>query len=201
MEEQNTASSEVSSVKVLIHNSDGYLIEVEEGTLQVEPPPPRPRRKLKRLARKDRTSRPAYDQRGKRNNFCLTAKEAPGFVEWTIARTVESRLLSSVKQGRPLGQTSGFTVKQATRIWKKAKKMAKEDMTEIKKKIDLSEAAEEALHNVLTVMRGPVSTKDQLAAASKVLEYTMAKPVAKSEVTVNAAEAWLASLKDDEIEE
>ena len=193
----NTASSEASNAKVVVPNSDGYLIEVEEGTIWAqEPAPPPPQKKKKRRRTKDRVSRPLYHRRGK-NGPLLLMKQVPGLIEWLSARSTETRAISPVKQGAPIGQTKRITVRQAEKVWKKARKMAKEDMAEIKKKIDLSEAAEEALSNVLEIMRGPVSTKDQLAAASKVLEYTLAKPVAKSEVTVNAAEAWLASLKED----
>jgi hypothetical protein len=67
---------------------------------------------------------------------------------------------------------------------------------EIKKKIDLTEASEEALTGAITVLRGPVSAKDKIAAARLVLDFTMAKPVAKSEVTVSSAEDWLRSLVD-----
>ncbi len=67
-------------------------------------------------------------------------------------------------------------------------------MDEIKKTIDLTAAAQEALETSLTVMRGPVSAGDKLKAARQVLDFTMAKPVSKSEVTVNSAEEWLKSL-------
>ena len=59
--------------------------------------------------------------------------------------------------------------------------------------------AKAALAVGVAVMKNPtLSAKDQLAGARMVLEWTQAKPASKSEVVVNEAEAWLASLDDQE---
>jgi len=63
---------------------------------------------------------------------------------------------------------------------------------------DLNEVASEALEGALTVLRGPQKQSDKLAAAKLLLEFSMSKPVAKSQVSVNAAEEWLASIGKDE---
>ena len=60
----------------------------------------------------------------------------------------------------------------------------------------MTDAAEEALEGAITVLRQPSSQQTKLAAAKLTLEFTKTKPVAKSEVSVNKAEEWLASLND-----
>ena len=97
--------------------------------------------------------------------------------------------------GRTLGQHVGMTRKANEKAWRKAEKQVKKDMETIKKAgIDLNAAAEEALEATLLLMRKPGDIRLRLAAARQVLEWTKAKPVAKSEVTINKAEEWLASL-------
>ena len=58
----------------------------------------------------------------------------------------------------------------------------------------------EAMTGALTVLRNPNSQQTKLAAAKLLLDFSKTKPVAKSEVSINAAEAWLASLADDNTE-
>lgn len=123
----------------------------------------------------------------------------PGYIQWRNLRGEEIRNASGKKQGRKLGQADGLTPAQTDRLWAEARRKARSDMENIKKVVpDLGAAAQEALYETLTVMRSPMSQQVKLAAAKQVLEYTMAKPVAKSEVTVNAAEKWLAELANDE---
>ena len=64
---------------------------------------------------------------------------------------------------------------------------------------DLNQEAHDALHTCLTIMRmgEACSLKDKLAAAAKVLEYTMAKPTQKQDVTVRSAEEWLEKVTED----
>lgn len=79
---------------------------------------------------------------------------------------------------------------------RKAAKMVAKDLENIAAKVDIPEAAQEGLKTLLTVIRGVASPKDKISAAGKLLEFTMSKPVAKSEVAISQAEAWLNSLKD-----
>ena len=60
-----------------------------------------------------------------------------------------------------------------------------------------NDVAEEAIFNVISVLRNPASTKDKLQAAKTLLEYTQKKPAASSEVTLNKAEAFLSAVMDD----
>jgi len=87
---------------------------------------------------------------------------------------------------------------KALESWKRARESAERSMEAIKEKINLSDAAAESLTEVIAVMRSEQAPKYKLQAAKIVLEWTMAKPVAKSEVTVNSAEQWLESLIKDE---
>ncbi len=72
--------------------------------------------------------------------------------------------------------------------------------------IDMSDVPENDLDRAETAMTYAVSlVKDskaedrhRLAAAKLVLEFTKTKPATKSDITVNAAEALLAAIEDDE---
>lgn len=101
-------------------------------------------------------------------------------------------------RGREPGHTRGLNKFELAVAHKAAAEQAKRDMENIKAKIDMSEAAEEALEGAITVLRQPASQQVKLAAAKLVLEFTKSKPVAKSEVSVNKAEEWLASLSADD---
>ena len=57
--------------------------------------------------------------------------------------------------------------------------------------------AEEALETAVEIMRTPVHNRDRLQAAKLILDFTKVKPVNKSEVTLNNAEAFLSSLLDE----
>jgi flagellum-specific peptidoglycan hydrolase FlgJ len=92
----------------------------------------------------------------------------------------------------------GYTKSTSKRLWTIARKKAMSDLENIKKVAPPeNEAAEEALLTALTVMRAPGDSRNKLAAAKLVLEFTKAKPQAKSEVTLKSAENWLASLAED----
>ncbi len=80
--------------------------------------------------------------------------------------------------------------------------MAAKDLENIKREIPTLDAmAQEALLGTLEVLRGPTSQKDKLAAASLLLSYTMAKPEAKTKVTISQAEEWLKTIEHDDNED
>ena len=70
-------------------------------------------------------------------------------------------------------------------------------------KIDIkNQYAKEALETAVEILRTPSATRDRLASARLILEFTEAKPASKSEVTLHQAEAWLEELaKEDDKEE
>jgi hypothetical protein len=82
-----------------------------------------------------------------------------------------------------------------------AKAQAKRDLARMEEKgyvLPKDDYAKEAIESVLTVMRlKDISPKDRLAAASKLLEYTLAKPAAETNVTLKKAEDFLADLAKD----
>lgn len=60
-----------------------------------------------------------------------------------------------------------------------------------------NDVAEEAIHEVIAILRNPASAKDKLTAAKTLLEYTQKKPVTNSELTLNKAEDFLAAVLED----
>ena len=101
--------------------------------------------------------------------------------------------------GRPKGVPDGYTQETIKPIRENAKKFA-EDF--VSKKDIKNNYAKEALQTAVEVMRTPAADRERLSAARLVLEFTEAKPAAKSEVTLHQAEAWLEELaKQDDQEE
>jgi len=169
-------------MKRIIPSTDGRLIEIEEGALR------RPPKKYNSGNKKKKRRKPAKVQ---------PHMLMPGMASWLNRRLHGTR--NPETSHAPLGIANGLTMAKTTRLVEKARAQARKDMEQIKKKIDLSEVAEQALLEVITVMRGP-HPQTKLQAAKTLLDFTMAKPVAKSEVTVNAAEKWLEELTADDDE-
>jgi hypothetical protein len=108
-------------------------------------------------------------------------------------------LLTRKKGGRPLGVPDGHTVKTIKPIVDKAKRDAKKAVSIMTKETPIEDPrAAEALETAVEIMRTPVHNRDRLQAAKIILDFTKIKPVAKSEVTIGNAEAFLTSLLDDE---
>ena len=66
---------------------------------------------------------------------------------------------------------------------------------------DENEFAIEALKTAVEVMRVPGETRERLAAARLVLDFTKTKPAAKQEVSINKAEDFLDSLLEESKDE
>lgn len=102
--------------------------------------------------------------------------------------------------GRRPGSKDGYTAKELDKQRAKAKAEAKliVEYMETKFNIPKDEYAKEALTTAVEIMRiDAINAKDKLAAARTVLEWTMAKPAAQSEVTVKKAEDFLADIAAD----
>lgn len=132
-------------------------------------------------------------------------QEVPGQAEWVAMRKAQMapfmtnafRALLGLPPKTRLGIPDGMRADDAAEKWAIARQRAKKDIQNMKDTgaVDLSDArAEEALETTLTIMRGPMNQQTALAAARQVLEWTKAKPAAKTEMTVNAAEAWLSEI-------
>ena len=97
--------------------------------------------------------------------------------------------------GRPKGVPDGYRKSQIEPIRAEAKKEAKQLVEIMKEKFDINdEYAEEALTTAVEVMRVPGETRERLAAARLVLDFTKSRPAAKQEVTIGKAEEFLSSL-------
>ena len=150
--------------------------------------------------RKKRKSRPKelakkHPQKAPKNNYFSN-----------LMKTEEGRRLRKEwsnkprkNAGRPKGVPDGFTKETIKPIRDKAKKFAEVVVS----KIDIkNEYAKEALETAVEILRTPSATRDRLASARLILEFTEAKPASKSEVTLHQAEAWLEELakEDDKAE-
>jgi hypothetical protein len=187
----------------VIHVGDGRHIEVDEGAV-LRPPPPPPVKKTYKPKRA--LSEPTKDQvpkfkrpetQGAGHPIRKLMENLVGYKEWW---TYKNEVLKKyADRGRRLGEGPGIRRKRLGYLNGWVKRKVKKDMENIEKAHpDIDGMAKEALEGALTVLRGPNSQQMKLAAAKLLLEFTKSKPVAKSEVSVNAAEAWLASLgKDD----
>ena len=189
---------------------DGRLVELEEGALRVPPPaPPKPKKpRVSRIPKRVRKPRSVMI-RGHKAKFdfrnlpksdgaalkAWTASLTPDYLAWRARRNQQITRLSA--KGRPRGAVDGMTLAQSNARWADARRKAKRDVKLMTDKLDLGAAAQEAMLETLTIMRGPGDSRQKLAAAKLVLEYSMAKPASKSEVTVNSAEKFLESLADD----
>ena len=101
--------------------------------------------------------------------------------------------------GRPKGVPDGYRKHQIEPLRADAKKEAKQLVKIMTDKYDIDDDyAKEALTTAVEVMRVPGETRERLAAARLVLDFTRSKPAAKSEVTIGKAEEFLSSLLEDE---
>lgn len=100
--------------------------------------------------------------------------------------------------GRPKGVPDGFRREQIEPIRAKAQKEAEQVVKIMAEEYGVEDTyAQEALTTAVEVMRVPGETRERLAAARLVLDFTKTKPVAKSEVTIGKAEEFLSSLLED----
>ena len=181
----------------LLHIGDGRYVSSTEGAL-VRPPPRVKILKGPRYGGKHPPPlhKPSHSRPNKRNERIELNEKIPGYSEYTSFTYKTSHRYGFV--GFELGQSEGYNRKQLERLRKRAAKQVKQDMANIKKALDMPEMAEEALEGALMVLRSPNTQQTKLQAAKLILEFTKTKPVAKSEVSVNKAEEWLATLAADD---
>lgn len=206
----------MGKAKRIIPVGDGRTVEVTEGELFAPPPaPPAPKPKPKNRKKRPVSKKPIYqtkaveeggrpELRGPNVNrgFIKHLETIPGYREWLRMRRAQINQFRN-KLGFPSWKTrrgipDGMRREDAEAAWAEARRKAKIDMANIKTIITIEDdRAEEALVSTLEIMRSPMNQTMRLAAARQVLEWTRAKPAAKSEVTVNAAEAWLAQIAEE----
>lgn len=135
-----------------------------------------------------------HPQKAPKKNYFATLMETPEGRELRRQWSTKPRK----NGGRPRGVPDGYRREQIEPLRAKAKKEAKQVVTIMAEKYGIEdEYAKEALTTAVEVMRVPGETRERLAAARLVLDFTKTRPVAKSEVTIGKAEEFLASLLDD----
>lgn len=98
-----------------------------------------------------------------------------------------------------MGVVDGYTKEMLVPIREKSMKEAEKIVDKMSKDYNIEdEYAKEALKTAVQIMREPAQNRDKLAAARMVLDFTKSKPVAKSEVAIGKAEAFLSSLLEDD---
>ena len=103
--------------------------------------------------------------------------------------------------GRPKGVPDGYRKETIAPIRAQAQKDAKRITEIMSDKFNIEdEYQKEALKTAVEVMRLVGETRERLAAARLVLDFTKSKPASKSDVAIHRAEDFLASLLiEDEI--
>ena len=128
-----------------------------------------------------------------KNLFIRMQQTEEGRKLWDLWRA--KRHAPGVRLGRPPGSVTGYSGAQYKKQKAKAKAEAKEIVALMEKKgfeIPKAEFAREAIEVAVEIMRtDAMNAKDKLSAARTVLEWTLSKPVAQSEVTIQRAESFL----------
>ena len=132
-----------------------------------------------------------HPQKAPKKNYFATLMETPEGRELRKQWSTKPRK----NGGRPRGVPDGYRREQIEPLRATAKKEAKQVVTIMAEKYGIEDDyAKEALTTAVEVMRVPGETRERLAAARLVLDFTKTKPVAKSEVTIGKAEEFLSSL-------
>lgn len=151
---------------------------------------------MEQQQKKPRANRPKGTPKSKTPGFAELAKTPEG-----RAQMAEWRKLAIGKGGRPKGATDGFSAYRRQKMIAKAAAEAKVIVKAMEDKgivIPKDAAAREAFETVVTEMRRKdLLPKDKLAFARTVLEWSMAKPAAETNVTVKKAEDFLSEIAGD----
>ena len=102
--------------------------------------------------------------------------------------------------GRPKGVPDGHRKETIEPLRKELRKEAEEVVAIMAKKTDIEadDYAKEALTTAVEIMRAPDATRERLAAARLVLDFTKQKPASKSEMAISQAESFLEGLLVEE---
>lgn len=192
--------------KRLINIGDGRIVEMTEmGEVPAEPSRPQhvknPGARAGKRKKSPHTAIFKHDPKMKNAGRIKGSRDhIPGYREWELRRR-QQIMAFYVERSSRRGVPDGMRRDEADARWAEAKELAKKDMANLKNAGVISpddERAEEAMLATLEIMRSPMNVRERLAAARQVLEWTKAKPASKTEMTVNAAEAWLASLAESD---
>lgn len=185
----------------VINIGDGrYVHKTEDGVFRPLPPPKRKwlqhnRHEYDPERHPPREHVPKKQKNGWNHRKHYTDKIV-GYAEYRMYGHDIGKRYGNV--GRDVGHPWGVRKGELKKLQRRAAKQVKIDMENIKKNHEVDPRAEEALEGALTVLRAPNNQTAKLHAAKLILEFTKSKPVAKSEVSVNKAEEWLASLTNEQ---
>ena len=135
-----------------------------------------------------------------RNLFVRMQQTEEGRRLWKL--WTDKRFIPGQTAGRPKGAYNGYNRTQRNKQKAKAKAEAKEIVKLMEQKgfeIPKAEFAKEAIEAAVEIMRyTEINPKDKLSAARTVLEWTLAKPVSQSEVSIKKAEDFLSMVTLEE---
>lgn len=195
------------SEKRLVNLGEGRIVEMTElGEVTTPPAPTKKPRHKKPGSRKDKRQKAQEHyyikepgkHKGKHPGTALKVALVPGYREWNLLRRKQDSEFMTPNRSRA-GVPDGMRKEEAMKLWAEARKKAQVHMANLKKLGLLSddEIVVKATNATLEILESPLNQDMRLKAARQLLEWFKAKPVSKSEVTVNAAEAWLASIAED----
>jgi hypothetical protein len=194
-------------VSKLVDIGDGRIIEFVEPGEQSPEPIKKPR--IKNPGSKPgrtKTTTPRYEKKGspcgRKPGSGGTRDHIPGYREWLSLRATELaqfRNKPGFASWKRHGVPDGMRKQDAEKAWAEARRKAEIHMANLKKAglLPDDELIVKATQATLEIMESPMNQDMKLKAARQLLEWYKPKPVAKSEVTVNAAEAWLASIAEE----
>ena len=134
-------------------------------------------------------------QRKPKNNYFATLMETPEGRELRRQWSTKKRK----NPGRPRGVPDGYRREEIEPIRAAAKKRAEKAVKIMSEQYDIEDDyAKNALQTAVEIMAVPGETRERLAAARLVLDFTKSKPASKQEVTIGKAEEFLASLLDED---
>jgi hypothetical protein len=137
-------------------------------------------------------------QKAPKKNYFATLMETPEGRELRRQWSTKPRK----NAGRPKGVPDGFRKHQIEPIRDAAKKEAKKAVKIMAEKFNIEdEYAKQALEAAVEIVQVPGETRERLAAARLVLDFTRSKPVSKSEVSIGKAEEFLSSLLEEDGQE
>lgn len=160
------------------------------------PLPPGRQRRSPLVPRKKAPPKPKKrPQNAPKNNYFSTLMSTPE------GRALRKKWSTKKRKnpGRPLGVPDGHRKETIAPIRAKAKIDAKQVVQIMSKKFNIEdEYQKEALETAVEIMRVDGQTRERLAAARLVLDFTKSKPASKSDVSISKAEDFLASLVESE---
>ena len=131
---------------------------------------------------------------------CKPGAERSAYAQFLNAKRTHMKGENRCRVGRFIGTPRGQ--KEADYKWIRAK--AEADAERMYKALEENtllpedDMAKFALLSALTVLKEPASHGHKIAAARLVLDFTKQKPATKTDVSVNAAEAFLKLLAEDD---